>query len=53
MAIDFNNLLSADFLGNNTYRASGVTSDFVTTPPTFTYNSDNVAPIKVIWRFSA
>jgi hypothetical protein len=44
---------SAEFNGNNTYRASAVTGTFASTPPTFTYNSANVSPIKVIWRFSA
>jgi hypothetical protein len=44
---------SAEFNGNNTYRASAVTGTFAATPPTFTYNSASVSPIKVIWRFTA
>jgi hypothetical protein len=44
---------TVDFLGNNTYRANGVTGAFTATPPTFTYNSNSVSPIKVIWRFTA
>jgi hypothetical protein len=44
---------NAEFLGNNTYRASSVTGTFASTPPSFIYNSDAVNPIKVIWKFSA
>jgi len=44
---------ATDFLGNNTYRAIGVTGAFASTVPSFTYNSDNISPIKVIWKFSA
>jgi hypothetical protein len=44
---------ATDFLGNNTYRATGVTGAFASTVPSFTYNSDNTSPIKVIWKFSA
>jgi len=44
---------ATDFLGNIVYRASGVTAAFASTVPSFTYNSDNVSPIKVIWKFSA
>jgi hypothetical protein len=46
--------LATDFSGNNTYFATGVTSDFgATTPPSFAYNSPNRSPIKVIYRFTA
>jgi hypothetical protein len=44
---------NAEFNGNNSYRSNLVTGTFASTPPTFTYNSANVNPIKVIWRFSA